>query len=692
MKRVSTPTGDGPAPKRTKASQACASCRRQKSRCEILDVRTQPGAGAAAVTIRCHRCKVLGVECSFETSDLIHFLPRPTPQTQTPPALVAVSPTVSETPSPPEIYGGLNTLATVASSRPNAEEVPVNSIPSRYGMLPEDLVPTATTPIWGCVSRVDWTATPMLAIQELVRCPRTDSGLQIATAGSLADILSPPEITSLLEIFETRYSPWLCAQPGSLECTNSLLDIVRCTIASRHLGPGARSAIAPRLQKLTEDVFVREIFNPQPPLESIKALLILSVWAPICGTGAEARDGRLLIASAVSMAMNLHLQNESKRAIGLRADKDGISPDKQAELDESTQRWRLWMHLSLSESMLCMGTGRAPVSHISQLDHDMASLATLPDFTLSAVRDIRLGLSAKMFQMTETALRARLKSADDLSAFFNTTNTSIYAMDGLGRLLTPLPVVTQHDTFYSQMLILQYHACRLLMMHHALRETRTVHERDRPLTPWYQVQTEGQCVALFWGRTALISAEAVLTSFLGASDFTLLSTAPDNLYVMVGFAATWLFVSNFSVYQLSGGKMGGASERLQAMTIDRLNRISHAQDHSAGRCGHVLGALLTAWERRKERGPPVRTADDGVCHCILNLPYDRPASAPAHSHDQHAHAHDQHNGNSTDYLNTPDFQDLANANSDLFMDDAFWASFIENLNSDTFIVQNSPVV
>jgi hypothetical protein len=143
--------------------------------------------------------------------------------------------------------------------------------------------------------------------------------------------------------FENRYSPWLCAQPcakpGS-SGTNSLLDIVRCTIASRHLEPGVRSAIAPRLQKLTEDAFLREIFNVQPSLESIRALLILSMWTPICGTGAEARDGRLLIASAVSMAMNLDLQNESRRAAALRGQK-GLSPEKLAELQESTARWRL---------------------------------------------------------------------------------------------------------------------------------------------------------------------------------------------------------------------------------------------------------------------------------------------------------------------------------------------------------------
>ncbi|KAJ7201041.1 hypothetical protein GGX14DRAFT_658803, partial [Mycena pura] len=683
MKRGATLNSDSPAPKRTKASQACGSCRRQKSRCEILDVRPQPGA---PVVIRCHRCKVLGVECSFETSDLIHFMPKTAAQTPSDASSSSPSTSQEQCTSAPERYGGLNTLAAVASSRSDAEKVTVNPIPSHYGMLPEDLVPTATTPIWGCVSRVDWTATPMLAIQELVRCPRSDSHLEISSAGRLSDILNPQEIISLLDIFETRYTPWLCAQPGPLESSNSLLDIVRCTIASRHLSLAARSIVAPRLQKLTEDIFLREIFNPQPALDSIKALLILSVWTPICGTGAEARDGRLLIASAVSMAMNLHLQDESKRAINLRADKDGLSPEKGTEAEESTQKWRLWMCLSIAESMLCVGTGRTPVSHLSPVDHDMTALSSFSHFTLSSVRDIRLGLIAKVFDVCETALKLRLQRADDLAAFFRKMNDHVCTMEAISRLLKPLPVITQHDTFYSQMLILQYHACLLLMVHHALREVRTSHERDTQSKPWYKVEMpDGHCISLFWGSKALISAEAVLTAFLATTDLSLLSTAPDNLYVMVGFAATWIFVSNFSIYQLSGSQVGGASERLQVMTIERLSQIAHAPDHAAARCGHVLSALMSAWERRK-----ARAADQEQCEagCFIHMPFTRAMESldeQLRAAQVSAVPGDPH------YPNPPSYQDLPGgaANSDLFMDDAFWASFVENLNSDTFLAQSS---
>ncbi|KAJ7052806.1 hypothetical protein C8F01DRAFT_566039 [Mycena amicta] len=492
MKRTGASSTDSPAPKRTKASQACASCRRQKSRCEILDVRPQPGV---QVVIRCHRCKVLGVECSFETADLIHFVSK-VPTAVSTPSSDASSPGTATTfveqspPTPkPDRYGGLSTLAAAAaaSSVPviNPPNITVNSIPSRYGMLPEDLVPNASTPVWGphCgsrVSRVDWTAAPMLAIQEMVRCPMNDNPLQLPSGGRLSEVVGASEIASLLDIFETRYSPWLALPPARFDNTNSLFDIVRCTIASRHLPPSVRSTVAPRLQKLAEDVFVKELFNPQPSLESIRALLILSVWTPICGTGAEARDGRLLIASAVSMAMNLHLQNESKRAIGLRADKDGTTSEKGTEIEESTQKWRLWMSLAVTESGLCIGTGRTPVSHLSPLDHDMTALSSFPDFTLSSVRDIRLGLVAKIFHVCESALQLRLQRVEDLETFFSKMNDFTYSMEGMNRLIKPLHIITPFDTFYSQMLVLQYHACILLMMHHALREVRTTYERDAP--------------------------------------------------------------------------------------------------------------------------------------------------------------------------------------------------------------------
>src|SRR5712691_568623 len=46
--------------KRAKANQACASCRKNKTRCELLEF--------TSYYSRCHRCDVLSITCSFETN------------------------------------------------------------------------------------------------------------------------------------------------------------------------------------------------------------------------------------------------------------------------------------------------------------------------------------------------------------------------------------------------------------------------------------------------------------------------------------------------------------------------------------------------------------------------------------------------------------------------------------------------
>jgi hypothetical protein len=170
MKRTQ-PTLGNLVPKRTKAARACEPCRRMKSRCEILDIYFQP---AVPGTLRCHRCTVVGVKCSFESSNFIH------------------------SPEPTQIENSLDSPASESSG--NAEITADNSPPVGRGMRPEDLVPTSTTPIWGSVNRVDWTAAPMLAIQELIRCPLTEYAGPIPSGERLEDILSPAEITSLFQM------------------------------------------------------------------------------------------------------------------------------------------------------------------------------------------------------------------------------------------------------------------------------------------------------------------------------------------------------------------------------------------------------------------------------------------------------------------------------------------------------------
>lgn len=115
--------------------------------------------------------------------------------------------------------------------------------------------------------------------------------------------------------FDAKYTPWLnfsLIRTGN----SSILDLICCTVASRHLEDSLRSNVSPRLQKLTQNTVVKIIFNPQfaQTMESIQALLILSLWSSVCGyADSGIQDGRSLIASAVSMAMDLRLNEASAK-------------------------------------------------------------------------------------------------------------------------------------------------------------------------------------------------------------------------------------------------------------------------------------------------------------------------------------------------------------------------------------------
>ena len=145
--------------KRAKSTQACSSCRKHKTRCEQTD-------GSSSVPQRCHRCKVLNMSCSFDNSNVSH----------TTISAFKESPTISTRilPEPEDTHQSI-------SPRP---------------MQPEDLVAAPATP-WG----VDWTATPMLAIQDLARRPNPrDASFVDHCDTSIAEIISADQMRFLLDM------------------------------------------------------------------------------------------------------------------------------------------------------------------------------------------------------------------------------------------------------------------------------------------------------------------------------------------------------------------------------------------------------------------------------------------------------------------------------------------------------------
>jgi hypothetical protein len=158
--------------KRSKTSQACASCRKHKTRCELP---AEPGVG------RCHRCDVLQVACSFEGTDIIA-------------AQVAAA------------NGAAAAANTTAGDTPPAGVAPGD--PSRYNpdaFSAEDLV---MGPRMGQGDDPEngpgyWATSPMGAIWDIMRKRRASADGAVPPAPALpagAEVLSEDEVHYLMNL------------------------------------------------------------------------------------------------------------------------------------------------------------------------------------------------------------------------------------------------------------------------------------------------------------------------------------------------------------------------------------------------------------------------------------------------------------------------------------------------------------
>ncbi|KAJ7101937.1 hypothetical protein C8R44DRAFT_746970 [Mycena epipterygia] len=178
------------AAKRAKL-QACASCRKSKTRCEILEPNES--------LVQCHRCKVLALECSYEQSQL---------------------PDTESASGSQKAFAG---FWEVTSSK---------------GRLWSFVAPDGKD--------LDWSL-PMLAIQQL---PNPDPNpTEFGNSDhSLSTILPNERVDYLIQLFDAHYTPWLNFQPIR-HSKNPLVDIVCSAVAARHL-EGAEGAEPARAQSL----------------------------------------------------------------------------------------------------------------------------------------------------------------------------------------------------------------------------------------------------------------------------------------------------------------------------------------------------------------------------------------------------------------------------------------------------------
>lgn len=173
--------------KRSKSAQACASCRKLKTRCELLDA--SPDGPCP-----CHRCKVLNISCSFESLDIAPARPHPVP----------TRPFISQPPSQRAADNHVHAKIQQQSSSSSLDETPVSE--NRVDLMkPDDILAQPPNTSWPGLLKVpggfDWMATPMFAMQNIKKQAQLGEDPFMNEVNlSLANMLGPDRVQSLLNM------------------------------------------------------------------------------------------------------------------------------------------------------------------------------------------------------------------------------------------------------------------------------------------------------------------------------------------------------------------------------------------------------------------------------------------------------------------------------------------------------------
>ncbi|KAH9006782.1 hypothetical protein EDB86DRAFT_2868239 [Lactarius hatsudake] len=602
-----------PSAKRNKASRACTSCRKHKTRCELFEPSSHHS--------RCHRCDVLSIACS------------PT-----------------------------NTVTNAHRTCPNKCDEPTCE-PTQSELL-------GSTPRYNMVSPwefhkvpgiPDWTAVPMLAMLTLIG-PTVRPG----TNPVFTEVLSSDQRRHLLSLFESRYVPWL-SLPSNALGNDPVLDLICCTIASRHLERSIREAIFPSLRKLTEEAIVGHVFNPAPSPAIIQAFALLALWSPFDGfspSSSETHDSRLIAAAAINMCSSLRFDQAAtdeqvlteRRKLGAE-----LTPQEAALLTAAEQRKLLWMCVHNIESLVCLGTGRGISSKIT--DNMLGML-----------------ISTKIFNLAEAGLRLEIsEDHDNFETYCDESAQMLYRFDGLQRVVTSVHAVTDIEVFYSHMLVVYFYFCRLAFVLHTLHHMR-IHlppfNAPCGLVALFSSKPPrtGRGFALTCARDALASAESLLTTVLSIADTELLATAPDSVYAMISFAAAYVTSAKYLLlHSRSMRHLPGASDELLARTVNRLQGVSLWTDDNASRCARVVSRFVDTWHEKLSAHDAETTggtpAEFG----------DSPRGAPAVSSISKARYHDGASSENTLTEPSPEttssltgFDDMFSLDQDTLFGPDFW--------------------
>ncbi|RDW58204.1 hypothetical protein BP6252_13615 [Coleophoma cylindrospora] len=349
-------------PTRGRASKACLSCRKIKTRC-YEPQNTSRG---------CLRCDRLGQACSLAAEPADHN----------------------------EVHDH-----TDCKDRLDALEKTVRELVSRLDPISaaSHLSPPLPAPAPPHVACHDTeTSTPTAPPVFLIRDAASDIGMghsssndEIPTVSKVhVDVISKGFLTaeqaiSLLDLFQEQYGRWVCIQKP--ENVHALLSETRksplllcacCLIAVRHKSQELATKLAPLLFQEVKGLLSNSLLMIPQSIDFFQAVLILSMWSTTIGQVPMSIDSWLISGYALQQALAAgNLFKSTSSTIHAR------QPSK-TDLD----RMCIWNHLCLVHLHYCVGTKRRAVLTREEIDKcgDILGFNHATNFETRMVAEIKL--------------------------------------------------------------------------------------------------------------------------------------------------------------------------------------------------------------------------------------------------------------------------------------------------------------
>ncbi|OQE21752.1 hypothetical protein PENSTE_c011G06865 [Penicillium steckii] len=347
-------------PDRGRASRACASCRKQKTRCY------EPGLPGKA----CLRCERLRQNCSLVESERDEP-EQAVPTSGTDARLERLERTVATLldrlgEGPPSVGNESNTPASALTTSEAGEPPP------------------------GPFKETETSAAPIMVIRDLA----TDSGMRPSPdtkslGATLDDLIAPDLALTLISIFLEHYGSWIMLDPESdpvpllPRVRNApLLFCACCLIAVRHTSAELAASLAPKLYECARSLVSSNLLVAPQSIEFFQAALILCMWSTTVGQVPLSIDTWLLSGFALQHSQSSPLFAEITAQ---------LPPSNR--LDEKTASLCcLWNHLCLAHLHYCVGTNHRSMLQPWQIERTRLILDSdqATNFEVRMVAEIHL--------------------------------------------------------------------------------------------------------------------------------------------------------------------------------------------------------------------------------------------------------------------------------------------------------------